>query len=613
MLPAAALFGALAVGYGLTASTSTPTTAPDRGGPRRGPADPRRPQDWLDRLAADDRSSAIVAARLPAHLDDRHRRRPVLGAAGRRPARRRADAHLRDAGPRARLRPLPLERGRGLRAGAPAHPPRRRRPAGRPRQPAARLRQLYLLLSPASASRSRATAYIVLRRGALRRARRAIALAIGAFLDEALEGSRSEPVAGLLMATGTMVVARDFFLAPEELASVHLFDKVHWPPHDRRSAISSWASASWRRCGVYAGLAARGRALGHVAAADPPSAPGAPQPLDRALIGLRALRPAGRRSRVAVVFAFYLAQGLVPTLSTHLSFKPVLESYAKFAQRRREDRPLPRRGARLGLLQRGDTMVDLPNQEQLVAVPARSGAGLRAGLGRRAGARSTPRSSRRQGALLRRRRVVVALPADLEPARARARRDQNPLRKDVWMAPTPPSGRTARGSANEKPPWKWRVPSRRRSATPSSWSAPTSRPDRAPAGQDPARPLFRVKARPPAGYKIFVHFDGPAAPRVIGDHDPVNHAFGTAYWLPGEYIRDHYETDVPLMTTPAGHVHRAHGLLAGRRGQAAQGHARPQRRQRSRSARDASRSNRRLRPLWCSRRRREGKIDGGAR
>ena len=48
-----------------------------------------------------------------------------------------------------------------------------------------------------------------------------IALAIGAFLDEALEGERAEPVLGLLMATGTMVVARDFVLTPEELVSVH--------------------------------------------------------------------------------------------------------------------------------------------------------------------------------------------------------------------------------------------------------------------------------------------------------------------------------------------------------------------------------------------------------
>ena len=75
-----------------------------------------------------------------------------------------------------------------------------------------------------------------------------IALAIGVFLDEALEGRRSEPVAGLLMGTGTMIVARDFFLTPEELASVHLFEKVKWPWRSSRSASpSSSASRSSRR------------------------------------------------------------------------------------------------------------------------------------------------------------------------------------------------------------------------------------------------------------------------------------------------------------------------------------------------------------------------------
>ena len=71
-------------------------------------------------------------------------------------------------------------------------------------------------------------------------------------------------------------------------------------------------------------------------------------------------------------------------------------------------------------------------------------------------------------------------------------------------------------------------------------------------GKIPLDLYFHVKAKVPGSYKIFLHFDGPAAPRVIGDHDPVNHAFGTNYWLPGEIIRDHYVTDVPLMTTPAG-------------------------------------------------------------
>jgi hypothetical protein len=58
--------------------------------------------------------------------------------------------------------------------------------------------------------------------------------------------------------------------------------------------------------------------------------------------------------------------------------------------------------------------------------------------------------------------------------------------------------------------------------------------------------------RPPAGYKIFVHVDGPASPRLLGDHDPVGKTFPTSNWLPGEYIRDVTDIDAPLMTTPSG-------------------------------------------------------------
>jgi hypothetical protein len=142
-----------------------------------------------------------------------------------------------------------------------------------------------------------------------------IGLAVGVFLDEALEGQRSEPVAGLLMATGTMIVARDFFLAPEELASVHLFDKVKWP-----SVISIGnlvlGIGFLTALGVYAGLAARGRALGRVEGRDLSGAREWRRKLDRVAVvagrwGLQAALA------VAVAFALYLAQGLVPKLSTH--------------------------------------------------------------------------------------------------------------------------------------------------------------------------------------------------------------------------------------------------------------------------------------------------------
>jgi hypothetical protein len=111
-----------------------------------------------------------------------------------------------------------------------------------------------------------------------------IGLAIGVFIDEALEGHRAEPVAGLLIATGTMVIARDFFLSPEDLASVHLLgEKVKWPPSliygPLFLAIGLVVAA-----GVYAGLATRGKALGKTPPLDLAAAPPWRRKLEKALV-----------------------------------------------------------------------------------------------------------------------------------------------------------------------------------------------------------------------------------------------------------------------------------------------------------------------------------------
>ncbi|HLK91834.1 MAG TPA: glycosyltransferase family 39 protein [Polyangia bacterium] len=369
----------------------------------------------------------------------------------------------------------------------------------------------------------------------------AIALAIGAFLDEALEGLRPEPVAGLVMATGTMIVARDFYLAPEDLASVHLFEKVHWPANvvvgELILGIGLLAAL-----GVYAGLAIRPRAIGRVAA---PEAPPVPAGKLRAILA-RGSTLAGRYGLqaavgVALVFAFYLSQLIVPALSTHLSFKPVLESYTKFAKH----------GEKIGRYRvegHGSTfyskanLVDLPTQERVVSFlrdPQRVFALV-------AASELAPLDSAFKQA------QVPYYVVDASSSRflllsnqLDGEHDANPLLKDVWM---PPPG----APADARPPWKWRVDV---SATfdgtielvGADFPAQAHRP-----GKIPLDLIFRVKAKPPGGYKIFVHYDGPAQPRVIGDHDPVNRAFGTGYWLPGEWVRDHYETDIPMMTTPAG-------------------------------------------------------------
>jgi hypothetical protein len=368
----------------------------------------------------------------------------------------------------------------------------------------------------------------------------AIALAVGAFLDEALEGLRPEPVAGLLMAIGTMVVARDFYLAPEDLASVHLFEKVRWPATlavgELILAIGFLAAM-----GVYAGLAARPRALGHVAAPETP--PGGPlrQRATRAftLIGRFGLQGA---IACAMFFAFFLAQAIVPALSTHLSFKPVLESYAKFAH---HGEPIGhyRVEGHGSTFYREENPVDLASQDKVVdflRTPQRV-------FVLAAATELAPLDAAFKEA------HVTYYVVDASSSRfllltnqlAGSERDQNPLLKDVWM---PPAG----AEATAKPPWTWRVPVSATFGDAIELVGADFPPSLRRPGKIPLDLIFHVKARPPGGQKIFVHFDGPAAPRLIGDHDPVGRALPTGFWLPGEYIRDHYETDVPLMTTPAG-------------------------------------------------------------
>ena len=376
----------------------------------------------------------------------------------------------------------------------------------------------------------------------------ALGLAIGAYLDEALEARRAEPVTGLLIATGTMVVARDFYLAPEELVSVHLLgEKVKWPP-SISFGYMFLAFGLVLSADLSAGIAVRGRALGRAPSIDLTGA----APWRRKLDGY--LTKAGRYGlqvavAAAVLFGFVVTQVVVPVLSKHLSFKPALESYTKYAQH----------GERFGRYRieakgtafySGISMIELPTQEAVLNFlrdPARV---FVLASAEEIGALDTAMQAARAAYY-----VVNATSSRfllLSNRLDAGQTDQNPLRRNVWMAPTSPVANNGEWNASEKPPWTWRIPI---SATfadtielvganfPESLRRP---------GKITLELFFRVRARPPSGYKIFVHVDGPASPRLLGDHDPVGKTFPTANWLPGEYIRDVYDIDAPLMTTPAG-------------------------------------------------------------
>lgn len=376
----------------------------------------------------------------------------------------------------------------------------------------------------------------------------ALGLAMGAFIDEALEGNRSEPVTGLLIATGTVVLARDLFQSPEDLVSVHLLgEKVKWPP-SISVGNTFLVFGVLVAAGVYAGLAARGKALGKVPGPDLAKAPAWRRFVEDkgVLAGRWGLQVA---VAVSIVFSFWMTQILVPKLSTQLSFKPMMESYAKYGRHGEKFGRYHIEGKGTGFYS-GLSMIDLSTQDRLVAflrdpsrvfalVPTDELAPLDTALktARVPYYAVSGKSSR-----------FLLLSNQLEAGEP----DENPLLKYVWAAPTSPVTNGGQWNPAEKPPWTWRVPL---SATFSdaievvgaNFPETIRRP-----GKVSVELIFRAKAKVPPGYKIFIHVDGPASPRLNGDHDPVGKAFPTANWLPGEYIRDVYDIDAPLMTTPAG-------------------------------------------------------------
>ena len=251
------------------------------------------------------------------------------------------------------------------------------------------------------------------------------------------------------MAIGTMIVARDFFLAPEELASVHVNDKVKWP-----------ATIQLGQLFLAVGLIVAAGDLRRAGGARPRARQGRRPPTSRALRPFRRFldrlvrrrRPlrAADRDRGAVRVRVLPRPGPGPD-AVH---PPVVQAGAgvvrevRAAPARRSASTASRDTARRFYSKQ--TMVDLPNQDRVVAVPARSRARVRDGPDRRSGG-----AGRRVQAgarpLLRRRRVVVALPAADQPARRAASATTTRWRTTSGCRP-------AGDPSAPQPPWTWRVP-----------------------------------------------------------------------------------------------------------------------------------------------------------
>jgi hypothetical protein len=239
------------------------------------------------------------------------------------------------------------------------------------------------------------------------------------------------------------------------------------------------------------------------------------------------------------VLSLTLAHHLVPALSRHLSPSHLVDRYRQHRDPEATlllhpavmtsggfDRARTRRVADLDALaeafQRDPALFALVPRAELAALHDRFSA---------RGARYVVADASSSRLLLLAARPLPGLP------------DQNPLADGLWRPGL---------SGGDRPPWP--APAVKLGAR-FGGAVDLVGVDFPPVVRRPGRLTLtlhlRVTAPPPAGYKIFVHLEGPGS-SVNGDHAPLEGTFPTELWRPGDWIRDRHEIELPLVVASAG-------------------------------------------------------------
>jgi hypothetical protein len=267
-----------------------------------------------------------------------------------------------------------------------------------------------------------------------------------------------------------------------------------------------------------------------------------------ALSGWRRLRRFTRCLRstfvaLALLCAAWTAHGLVPALSEHLSDRVLLESFGRCrgpGERLVRFQVQPR-GMRYH--SGGATVPEVPSRTELlrrlaaeerlfVLVPAASLAEIDRAA-REAGVAYHVVDDRSSKVLLVTNRLAGA-----------CRQDLNPLLRLVSRRPPKPARRLRATFEDKVELLGFDLPAAVRRG-----------------GSLPVTLYFKVVKPPPAGYKIFLHFEGPG--RFLGDHEPLEGKLPTEHWHPGTYLVDPHRVDLPLLTTAGGVYQVYMGLWRG--------------------------------------------------
>ena len=345
------------------------------------------------------------------------------------------------------------------------------------------------------------------------------AILVGAFADELLEEDAPHPLVGAALAIGVLLLLRDFVLFPEDFAAAHIHENIRWPAEIKVGPALGLLALVMAGAGAAAlargGLVWRKRILA---------------------VGLGA----------AGALAIYNAQIATPAFSDHVSFKAVFDHYRRLPHGPLRAYHVMGRGLDYYA---GGHLEELTGSEQInsflkaangacayVLVPNEELGGLDQSIrGAQVAYYVVDRSSSRFYLL------SACLPA--------GERDVNPLRHYVeTQPPNPPPQRPVHASFEDKVELL-------------GVDLP-EHVSRLKDGKFTITIYFHVKDKVPAGYKIFVHFDG-CGNRFNGDHLPVDGRYPTQFWSAGDYITDRFVVPVPLMTTPSCRYEALMGFFLG--------------------------------------------------
>jgi hypothetical protein len=337
----------------------------------------------------------------------------------------------------------------------------------------------------------------------------ALAVLVGAFFDDLLGEGEPHPLLGAALAVGILLLARDFFLFPEDWAAANVRESLRWPAELKPGrALLALSTLTAGALGV--ALVLRDRARRQV--------------LLGAALGATGLA------------ALYNGQLVMPGLSQHVSFKLLFDRYHKLARSGEPLRSYHVSGQGMSYYA-GGKLEDMQSSTDLLSY-------LRAGRGTCVYA-LVPNDE--LGALDQQIRGagVTYYVVDVSSSRfllvssclVPGEHDQNPLRTFVRsQPPDPPPARTLHANWDNK-------------IELIGLDVPLSV-SRVTDGKITITLHYKVLDRVPPNYKVFLHFDG-CSNRFNGDHVPLDGKFPTQYWSPGDYISDRTVVPVPLMTTPA--------------------------------------------------------------